>query len=202
MEQEGGDGVRNRRALGAQYAVAGDVHPPHLEHVLELGRVGHVHFQEEEDFRWDVGVLSLLFLLQIIVSLVARLALVGDDVDLPSSSRFLDEPLGLLVYLYLLRAQLGSALHPGDERGKDYREDEEGSDDDAVGPLYLVGHERVDEDDGYGTEREPPTPGALAPGRERDGEGRGGHHRQNAGGVCPGLRVHVGREDDGDDDGD
>jgi hypothetical protein len=38
------------------------------------------------------------------IALVARLAPIGDDMDLLSFARFVDEPLGCLVYPYPLRA--------------------------------------------------------------------------------------------------
>ena len=79
--------------------------------------------------------------------LVARLAPVGDDVDLAFVARLLDEPQRRLVELYALLPELERAVHPRDERGGDDRPDEEQGDHYAVGTLYLVRHERVDEHD-------------------------------------------------------
>src|SRR5918997_3520883 len=102
--------------------VATDLYALHLEHILELRGVIHVDLQEEDWYiRQDVVVLALLSFFQVVLALVARLAPVGDDVDLAFVSYFVYEPLGLLVYLYLLRAQLGRAPHPRDERGYDDR---------------------------------------------------------------------------------
>src|SRR5918998_6846105 len=135
-----------------------NLYAPHLEHILELRRVLHVHFQEEDWYiRQDVVVLALLFFFQVILALVTRLAPVGDDVNLTSARPFVYEPLGLLVYLYPLRAQLSRAPHPRDERGCDDRDDEERGDHDAVGALYDVRHEGVDEHEGDQPERERPS---------------------------------------------
>src|SRR5918995_1823263 len=113
--------------------------------------------QEDWYIRQDVVVLALLSFFQVVLALIARLAPVGDDVDLAFVSYFVYEPLGLLVYLYPLGAQLGRAPHPRDQRGYDYRDDEERGDHDAVGPLYHVRHEGVDEHEGDQPERERPS---------------------------------------------
>src|SRR5919107_932188 len=129
--------------------MAANFHALHLEHILELRGVIHVDLQEEDGLaRRDVVVLALLSFLQVVLALVARLAPVRDDVDLAFVSYFVYEPLGLLVYLYPLRTQLSRAPHPRDQRGYDDRDDEERGDHDAVGPLYHVGHEGVDEHEG------------------------------------------------------
>src|SRR5918999_1455666 len=42
VEQDGGDGVRDGRAFGAQHLVAVDLDAPHLEYLLELRRIANV----------------------------------------------------------------------------------------------------------------------------------------------------------------
>jgi hypothetical protein len=42
VEQDGGYGVRDGRALRAQHLVAVNLNAPHLEHLLELRRVANV----------------------------------------------------------------------------------------------------------------------------------------------------------------
>src|SRR5918997_7028336 len=144
--------------------MAANFHALHLEHILELRGVIHVHLQEEDWYiRQDVVVLALLSFLQVVLALITRLPPVGDDMNLTSARPFVDKPLSLLVYLYLLRAQLGRAPHPRDERGYDDRDDEERGDYDAVGPLYHVGHQSVDEHEGDRTECERPSLRSPAP---------------------------------------
>src|SRR5918994_3955260 len=138
--------------------MAANFYALHLEHILELRGVIHVDLQEEDWYiRQDVVVLALLSFFQVVLALIACLAPVSDDVDLAFVSYFVYEPLGLLVYLYPLRAQLSRAPHPRDERGYDDRDDKERSDHDAVGPLYHVRHEGVDEHEGDYPERERPS---------------------------------------------
>lgn len=80
-QEQRGDGVRDGGALGAQYPVAADLDTPDLEHVLELGWVGHVHLQKEyRGARGDVVVLALLALLCRVLAGLARTAAVRDEV--------------------------------------------------------------------------------------------------------------------------
>src|SRR5215208_4364871 len=97
------------------------------------------------DVAGNVVVFALLYLLVVVFCLVARLAPVGDDVDLAFVARLLNEPQRGLVEFYVLLPELERAVHPRDERGGDDRPDEEQGDQYAVGALYLVGHERVHE---------------------------------------------------------
>src|SRR5919107_1128736 len=179
--------------------MAANFHALHLEHILELRGVIHVDLQEEDWYiRQDVVVLALLSFLQVVLALVARLAPIGDDVDLAFVSYFVDKPLSRFVYLYPLRTQLGRAPHPRDKRGYDDRDDEERGDYDAVGPLYHVGHQSVDEHEGDRPECERPSLRSPAPSSQGHRDGRRGHHGQDAGGVGSGLGVHIGLEDDRD----
>ena len=82
------------------------------------------------------------------------------------------EPLGRLVEFYALLPELERAVHPRDERGEDHRCDKERGDDEAIGPLYLVRDEGVDEHDRDHAERKRPRPRSRAQGGQRDGEGR------------------------------
>src|SRR5215212_789722 len=205
VEQQGGNGVGHHRALGAQHLVPADLHAPHLEHVLELRGVLHVDLEEQDrEVFGYVVVLALLLLLFSVFSLVARLAPVGDDVDLSFVASLVDEALDRFGHRYPLLTQLERAVHPRDEGGEDHRHYEERGDYEPIGTLDLVRDESVDEDDGNQPEHQRPYPRAPAPGGERHREGGRAHHRQHACGVRPGLGVHVGPEDDGDDhrDGD
>ena len=92
-----------------------------------------------------VVVFALLCLLVVVFCLVARLAPVGDDVDLAFVARLLNEPQGPLIEFYVLLPELERTVHPRDERGGDDRPDEEQGDHYTVGTLYLVGYERIHE---------------------------------------------------------
>src|SRR5829696_2540875 len=107
VEQQGGDSVGHHRALGPQHLVPADLHAAYLEHVLELRGVLHVDLEEEdrEVFRYVV-VLALLLLLFSVFSFVARLAPVGDDVDLSLVASLVDEPLDRFGHFDPLLAQL------------------------------------------------------------------------------------------------
>src|SRR5215203_1075918 len=136
VEQDGGDGVRDSRAFGAQHLVAVDLDAPHLEHLLELRRIANVDLQEQDRYVLrDVVVLALLFLLRGVLLGVVHpsLASVGEDVDLLAFARFFDEALGGFVEVYTLRPEFGSAPEPRGERGDDDRPDEE------QGDLYAIG---------------------------------------------------------------
>src|ERR671921_1121152 len=138
--------------------MAANFHALHLEHILELRGVIHLDLQEKDWYiRQDVVVLALLSFLQVVLALIPRLPPVGDDVNLTFARPFVDKPLSLLVYIYLLRAQLGRAPHPRYQRGDDDRPDEERGDYDAVGPLYHVRHKGVDEHEGDRPECERPS---------------------------------------------
>ena len=85
---------------------------------------------------------------------------------------------------------------PGEQRDHDDAQDEERGDPDAFGPFEDVGDRGVDEH--HGDDPEPDGALALLPaaGRERDGDRRGGHQHQHAGGVGAALGVDVGVEED------
>src|SRR5215210_6831013 len=172
VKQEGGDGVGHNRAHRPHDLVAADLHPLNLQHVLELRSILHVHLKEYDgDVGGNVVVFALLRLLVVVFCLVARLAPVGDDVDLAFVAYLLNEPQRPLVEFYVLLPQLERAVHPRDERGGDDRPDEEQRDHYAVGALYLVGYERVDEHGRDQPEDKGGPPRSPAPGRERNGEG-------------------------------
>src|SRR5215213_3822820 len=93
VKQEGGDGVWHDRAHRPHDLMAADLNPPHLQYVLELRSVLHVHLKEYNgDVLRDVVVPALLDLLVVVFRLIARLTPVGDDVDLAFVARLLDEP--------------------------------------------------------------------------------------------------------------
>src|SRR5215217_4987766 len=114
----------------------------------------------------------------------------------------LDKSPGLLVDVYPLLPELGRALDAGNQGDSDDRPDKEQRNGDAVGTFVDVGGQRVEEDDSYYSEEDRAQRAPAAPGSQRDGEARRGHHRQNARRVGPRLRAHVGCEDDRDNHGD
>src|SRR3712207_2200094 len=115
VEQHGCDGVRDGRAFGAQHLVIVDLNASHLEHLLELRRVACLDLQKEDRcvLRYVVVLTLLFFLRGVLLRVVDRaLVAVGDDVYLPAFTRVLNEPARLLVQLYPLRPEFGSAPHP------------------------------------------------------------------------------------------
>jgi hypothetical protein len=95
---------------------APDLDASHLQDVLELRGVLHLDLEEEDrDFTRDVVVLALLLLLQPVLVLVARLAPIGDEVDLALMAGLFYEPLGRLVEFYALLPELERAIHPRED---------------------------------------------------------------------------------------
>src|SRR5918998_4348528 len=136
VEQDGGDGVRDGRAFGAQHHMALDLDAFYLEHLLELRRVAYLDLQKEDRYvlRYVVVLTLLFFLRGVLLGVVdSSSASVGEEVDLLAFARFVDEPLSSFVELYPLRPKLRGAPDARGERGDDGRPDEEQS------YLYTVG---------------------------------------------------------------
>src|SRR5215207_3732438 len=94
----------------------------------------------------------------------------GEKVYLPTFAGFVDEPLSRFVEFYPLRPQFGRAPHARDERGNDDPDDEERGYLDAVGALYYVRNQGVDEHEGDDPEGDRSQPQSAAQGGERHGE--------------------------------
>src|SRR6266511_187442 len=138
-QQDGGESVRNRGAVGSQHAVTVDVHAAHLKHPREVGGILDRDLEEENlrVVRYGVDV-ALFSLFQNVLADIACLALVGDDVQSTLPDGLADEFSCFLIELDPVRAELGAAPHPRDERDRHDAQDEAKRDGDAVGFLEHV----------------------------------------------------------------
>src|SRR5215210_2352799 len=200
VEQEGSYGVGDDRTLSPKHLVPADLHAPDLKHVLELRGVLDVDLEEEDLLAgWDVVVLALLSFFASVFLFRALAPAVGNEVNV--LARFVDEPLRRLVHLYALLAQLRGALNSRDKRYDDDGNAEAEGDQEAVGALYSVSYQGVDEHRGDHPERESAPPRASAPGSQGHGEGGRSHHGEHSGRVGSGLSVHARPEGYRDDEG-
>ena len=122
-----------------------------LEILLEVGRVGTVHLQEDHrGAHRDAGVATLLSGLESILLLRAVVRLVGDDADRARPLGFgVDEIEGRGIHRDGHGAQLEGSLHPRNDRHHQDPEDEKPGDSDTLWSFDHVDDRRIGEDRGH-----------------------------------------------------
>ena len=158
---------------------------------------------EKDDLRLlgNVTEAALVGILILVFQLAAVIRFICDDTDVAVLGICGHEFEGRGIQLHRSRPQLQRPLHPGDDRDYQDADDEQRGNADAVRSLDHVGDGRVQEHKRHDREPDSALGLLLVQRRERHRDGCRGDQHQYAGRIGAALGIHVGLEDDRDEEG-